>query len=147
MYLTRVNGRPTSDSDRCLVEQMIELFPDNRYMLGDQMCKGFFTGDDFCVVSISHSTFRSLSRSVYPRACSNAADVYCHNFAHLFFCATLDPPFDARALTCLLRSMTHSFTPLQSHALCASQPADEEETAELEDLVLGSVVDQTCAEL
>ena len=44
-------------------------------------------------------------------------------------------------------SMTHWFIPpLRSHALCISQPADED-TAGLEDLDLGTVVDQTLAEL
>ncbi|CAN0377619.1 unnamed protein product, partial [Ascophyllum nodosum] len=42
---------PASYKFRLYSGTMIELFPDNRYMLGDQMCKGFFTGDDFCVVS------------------------------------------------------------------------------------------------
>ena len=31
---------------------MIELFPGKLFMLDDQMCQGFFTGDDFCDVSI-----------------------------------------------------------------------------------------------
>ena len=118
MYLTRVNGRPTSDSDRCLVEQMIELFPDNRYMLGDQMCKGFFTGDDFCVVSISHSTFRSLSRSACLRARSKAADVYCHNFPHLSF-ALLSIPLLVQDLYLVQQRDTLVYPPSSiSRAVC-----------------------------
>ena len=42
---------PLSD-DACLLEQIIELFPGNLYKLGDQMCRGFYTGDDFCIVSV-----------------------------------------------------------------------------------------------
>jgi len=30
---------------------MIELFPGKLYKLGDKLCKGFYTGDDFCDVS------------------------------------------------------------------------------------------------
>ena len=76
MHLAQLNVFPISDSDRCLIRQMIELFPDNLYKLGDQMCKGFFTGDDFCVVSFSASIFRSVLLSVCLRDRSKAADVY-----------------------------------------------------------------------
>ncbi|CAN0451988.1 unnamed protein product, partial [Ascophyllum nodosum] len=42
---------PASYKFRLFSGKMIELFPDNTYKLDDQICKGFFTGDDFCVVS------------------------------------------------------------------------------------------------
>ncbi|CAM9646416.1 unnamed protein product, partial [Ascophyllum nodosum] len=43
---------PASYKFRLYSGIMIELFPGNLYQLGDQMCEGFFTGDDFCVVSV-----------------------------------------------------------------------------------------------
>ena len=79
---------------------------------------------------------------------SKATDVYCHNFSHLSLALLSIPPLMQEPYFVLLSSVTHWFIPpLQSHALCVSQPADEEETAGLEDLDLGSVVDQTFAEL
>ncbi|CAN0418201.1 unnamed protein product, partial [Ascophyllum nodosum] len=42
---------PASYKFRLFSGTIIELFPGNLYKLGDQMCKGFYTGDDFCIVS------------------------------------------------------------------------------------------------
>ena len=63
----RVKIVTTSSSNLYLLGQMIELFPGNLYQLGDQMCEGFFTGDDFCVVSVE--AIRGLPQVDTDMAC------------------------------------------------------------------------------
>ena len=94
MHLTRVNGLPpTFEFDQYLVEQMTELFPDNLYKLGDQMCKGVFTGDDFCEVSISPLTLRLVSLLYAPELVlrRHICSANCHNYVNCFFALLSGP--------------------------------------------------------